>query len=150
MSMSTSIIYGSGFYLKVKNESMKKFILHHRESVEAIVKEGQMFEELMDTCMDTTLNIFDVFCEYENSISYEQGILGIIAEIMRKETNISFTYGMGDDEYGAILFPESMPWYYSEIEKKLTHDDLKKICDVYIKELENSFSFGDIRLEYYG
>ena len=63
---------------------------------------------------------------------------------MRKETGLNFDYVYSpeiDGEHQTILFHARNPWNYTDQEKELSEDSLRKIIDSYAVELRTEVQY---------
>lgn len=151
MSMQTDCIYGYGFEVYVSDEQLRDFILKHRFIIETLPR-GRELLNYTDENIDDKINPKEDFYDWQSINANDDGIYGVIADVMYKETGIRFEYRVAqdDDEEDAILLPERLPWDYNAAEKVLAPDVLKKILKSYIKELGGQLNTDYIRMEFFG
>ncbi len=131
---------GYGFKVYVSDESLRQFILKHKDTIAALGDNGK---ELVIYTINTPVDEFNPkedFFDWENEGTEDLGLYGVIADVMRRETGISFEYRSGSysddpDADDIIIFPETYPWKMSDTDKSLTEDALKDICKHYIEDL---------------
>lgn len=94
-------------------------------------------------------NIKEKFYDWTSINTPNQGLYGVIADVMSKETGIRWEYYVADeDSDDAIILPRCFPWLYNEAEKTMTEEKLKEICNKYIAELGGQLIPEYINLEY--
>lgn len=122
---------GYGFYLdNTPMYVIKKFIEAHKDVLSETV-----WKNYEDSISDMPEDF------RENQDGYP---CYAIAEIMRKETGLSFSYEYDteiDGEHQTLLFPIRSPWEYSDQEKELTKSGLIKLLDVYARELRTEVQY---------
>lgn len=133
---------GYGFYYRgVEKDKFITFLKAHKSSFCKTPKENDWFYgitndktiEDMEDIDNLLWNYFDDFC------GLGCGSLAAVANIMHRETGISFSAMQGNSNCGtkeAIMFSYSAPWNYNETEKNLTPTELNAICKKYLKELD--------------
>lgn len=157
MSMSTDIIYGFGFTCDLSDYKLINFLKNHKNTFCQTVHEVELFnktveaKEMTPAMLDCFLE--DLYRDYECNTNGISGRYVIISNIMSRETGIRFTYCPPDGECDtpeAICFCTGYPWFYNEIEKKLTSDKLEQIINNYMEELGIDDKPDYLQLEYYG
>ena len=150
MSMQTNCVYGYGFIVYASDEELRNFITKHEETVGKLELGREILSYLENSTPDS-FNPKEDFFDYQQLNSSSQGFYGIIADVMSKETGITFEYLAGqEDDDDAIAFCQTYPWNFNEKEKILTEDDLEKICKEYIADLGGQLKPDHIRMEYFG
>lgn len=149
MSMQNECIYGYGFWNETSREYLRKFILKHNDTVKLLVRGQEVLEYTMN-CNPKEFNPEKDFWNWINEATEDLGFGGLIADVMRKETGISFEYRRSPEEQGAIILAPQYPWQLSSAEKKLTKKDLDRIIGKYMEELGKLHKTEFIRIEYYG
>ena len=132
-----SIIYGYGFKVLCSDAVIVSFIKNHKDAFCKSEMEKEIYEELMEVT-DGNYELDAVFVDYDCDISGDTGVGAVIANIMQRETGISFEFRRSDDtnvENPTVFFVETMPWFMNETEKYLTKNDFSAIVDKYAKEL---------------
>ena len=153
MSMQTYIIYGYGFDVHVADKVLVDFI----KSRENIVRSLNRGPEILDWIAkkDKENGVYDAitedFFDYENEINGDEGLYGIISDIMAKETGIMFEYRRGSEyDDDMIAFPECYPWQLNDKERSLTQEEATEILSKYMKELQIAGEPNYVQVEYLG
>lgn len=157
MSMSTDIIYRFGFTCDLSDYKLINFLKNHKNTFCQTVHEVELFNKTVEA-KEMTPAMLDCFLEdlsrdYECNTNGISGKYATIANIMTRETGIRFDYCPPNGECDtpdAICFCTGYPWYYNEIEKKLTSYNLKQILKKYMEELGIDDEPDYLQLEYYG
>lgn len=153
MGMQTEVTYGAGYVFYASDEELKNFILNHKETIKTLT-EGDEILQYVENTPDDKFNIKEDFFSYENQLSSDEGIYGIVTDVIWEEKRIGLEYYRGSDmdtnEY--LIFPNQAPWHMSDAEKALkSPDDLKAIVQPYMDELNPDLVFNDaLRIEFYG
>ena len=155
MSMQTDCIYGYGFQVEVSDENLKDFIWNHKKTVETLNRGPEILGWIEERIVkgDPFDSMKEKFFDYESHYSNEEGLYGLIADVMSEESGIRFEYHRPQDEddiEDVILFPESYPWYLNEVEKQLTQESFDEIIKKYIDDLGGHMATDYLRLEYFG
>ena len=159
MSMQTDCIYGYGFKVCASDEQLKHFILAHKESLvplnseNGLENQGRELVEYCENTPDVKFNPKEDKFDYVSGMTGLSGVYGAIADVMMAETGIRFAYYADSEDINdgdAILFETAMPWQFNDKEISLTEEELEDICNRYIKELNPSLTFDQIRMEYFG
>lgn len=158
MSMQTSIVRGYGVdYSDLDNintEKVLNFIKNHNSNLyenmmEAVIGCNDNYTE--EDCVEWLMENMDreLIEEFEE---WEYVRCAIIADIMRRETDISFEFLVGNDPIAynqAILLPTLMPYQYSEKERVLTEEEMEEIFKKYFGELGIDVSPDIVDIFYY-
>ncbi len=154
MSMHTDCIYGYGFKVYVSDENLRDFIKKHESTIVSL-SQGRELVDWTNEHISTGKpldSLKEEFYDWDNLITGDSGLYGMIADVMTKETGIRFEFRnpQEDGEDDVILFPQTYPWYLNEQEKALTEETLDDIYAVYIGDLGGQLTTEYIRIEYYG
>ncbi len=152
MGVRNAIIYGYGFMDIFTTDEIANFIKNHKETFCKSAKEFELYDKVLKYTNAEELEDDFYMSGYECDNSSATGIRAAISNIMSRETGINFQYEEGGDGYSSpmIMLAECMPWYYNDIEKKLTEKSLRDICIKYAKELGADKSSVDYQeVEYY-
>ena len=150
MSMQTDCIYGYGFVIYASDEQLRQFILIHKDTISHIANGRELLNYVADH-QDDSFNPKEDFYDWENGITGDSGIYGMIADVMYEETGVCFEYHCGqENDDDAILLPQMYPWQMNKKEESLTEDSLREICKKYIADLGGQLTTDYIRMEYFG
>lgn len=152
MSMSSSFIYGFGFNCDCDEVKLIDFVKAHKHTFCKSEEESKLYEEMLQYT-EKQYDLEDFFERYPCDLNGVEGNGSVIANIMFRETGISFIYcGPCEDcdTYASVVYEVGYPWQLNETEKNLTEEKLAYICQQYMDELgiEDTPDFLD--LEYYG
>lgn len=154
MSMSSSFVYGYGFACDWDVKKFIEFVKAHRDTFRRSSEEAEMYDELIAFTGDENEDDLDgLFGDYEPDRCGWFGVGAVIANIMYRETNISFSFCIADGDCNtdaAIVFAKTYPWWYNETEKNLTERKLYEICLKYMDELGIKGAPEHLELEYWG
>lgn len=154
MSMSSSFVYGYGFACDFEVKKFIEFVKAHRDAFCRSPKEVEMYDELMAFTGDEDEEDLDeLFEDYEPDRHGGYGTGTVIANIMCRETYVTFAFHHSDDECdtdASIVFEQTYPWWYNETEKNLTERKLYEICLKYMDELGIKGAPEHLELEYWG
>jgi len=152
MSMKTNCIYGYGFKVYVSDENLRLFIEKHEETIRKIPEGTEILDWVQaHVGSGRPLDALkEKFFDYENEVTGDTGIYGLIADVMIKETGIDFEFRnpQDSDDDDVIIFPECYPWQLNETEKTLTQEKLDEILNTYIADLGGQLKAEYIRLEF--
>ena len=149
MGMNNDCLYGYGFSIYATDEELKNFILKHKETISHLT-DGSRLLAYVEECSDE-FNLKEDFYDYAPEHSSSEGIYGVIADVITRESGIQFEYHIAqEDQDDAILFPETYPWLLNEKEKSVTEKDLEEICYKYISDLGGELTPEYLRLEFWG
>lgn len=122
---------GYGFYLDdTPMYVIHKFIENHK---------GSMSKTVIQNYEESLKSVSDDHREDDNGYP-----CFAICAIMRKETGLHFDYVYSpeiDGEHQTILFHARNPWNYTDQEKELSEDSLRKIIDSYAVELRTEVQY---------
>lgn len=151
MSMQTDCIYGYGFKVYASDEDLRQFIIKHKDVI-PFLSRGRELLDYTENCRPDEFNPKEDFFDWENEATGDEGIYGLIADVMYKETGIVFEYRIAQDdgEDDVIILPQMYPWHMNETEKSLTQEKLEEILKKYIEDLGGQLVPEYIRLEYFG
>lgn len=152
MSMQSDCVYGMGFEVVLSDEQLRDFILKHKNTVESLER-GPQILDYINNADDKDWDILAEFENYTNLLNGTEGIYGIIADIIYKETQIPVEYYTGqEDDVDVIMYTARYPWQLSDAEKSLTADTIEGLFNKYIAEFNDpDITYDDdIRREYYG
>ena len=115
---------GFGFYLE--DAEVKDFIISHKDAFCKTIEEKELFEKIKAENSDPK----EILKNYQSEETYAEGFQSAVANIMRRETGIPFSY-WDDDSYEenrpCIMVPDD----YTEFGLK----ELKEGTEKYAKEL---------------
>lgn len=154
MSTQSYSVNGYGFYIDSSEESLRKFILNHKNTI--LLKCGEEAKEVLNFVSnpENEADIFEEFDSYNNEQNSEEGVYGIVADIMTNETGVRFSFinPMDRDcDNGCIMFEQFYPWYFNEYEKELTEGKLYQMMKKYAEEVGTSDTEPDtIQMEMFG
>ena len=159
MSCNTDIVYGYGFELgDLDKDLFAVFLKTHKNTLcedDFDKKYYDMFEKLSEMCYEME-DLEEIFEGFSCDTSEQNGIGAVISSIIYRETGIRFEYQPGQaecDGEASVLFSETYPWNFNEVERELTEDAMQEICKEYMTELGiscNENMPGFLRIEYYG
>lgn len=157
MGMMTEITYGYGIDLsmvEVDNYDFSEFLKLHLETLKKV--DNEIYEKVNPLLTADDYNVDEVAeavgC-YNGLYSSDGGNLAIVADIMAKETGISFGYFKGNEELNddeAIMLADTSVWNLNDVEKSLTKEKLDDILNKYADELGCSGEVCHCRVEYFG
>jgi len=154
MSTQSYSVNGYGFYIDSSEESLRKFILNHKNTI--LLKCGEEAKEVLNFVSnpENEADIFEEFDSYNNEQNSEEGVYGIVADIMTNETGVRFSFinPMDRDcDNGCIMFEQFYPWYFNEYEKELTEGKLYQMMKKYAEEVGTSDTEPDtLQMEMFG
>lgn len=147
-------INGYGFEVCASDESLRNFILNHGDIIKELVNGTAVLDYAKNNSNDT-FNPKEDFYDWENESTGDCGFYGIIADVMGRETGITFdfrtAYFVEDDceeKKDFIIFEAGYPWMLNDIEKTLTLDNLTEIFQKYIGELGGNLHVKFVELVY--
>lgn len=145
-------MYGYGFYIYASDDQIRRFIEKHRRTIyELLDAEGRSVIKYLDSHPGDLFNPKEDLYDYTAELSYDNGIYGLIADVMCVESGKSFWYAASEDEKkdDAVFFLLSN---HSEKEKKEIVEmyELEKICKEYIADLNDQLKTEYITAEYHG
>lgn len=159
MTCNTDVLYGYGFEIGILDKtSLIDFMKNHEDTFclsDLDKNYYEKFRELIQGDFEIT-DLERIFEGYACDASGLNGIGAVISNIMYRETGIRFEYQPGQaecDGEASVLFSETYPWNFNEVERELTEDAMKEICKEYMTELGiscNENMPGFLRIEYYG
>ena len=159
MSCSTDVVYGYGFELGTLDKDLfAAFFKNHQNTLrkeDYYKKYCDAFEKLSESDFEIA-DLEKVFGGFSCAASGSNGLGAVVSSVMYLETGIRFEYQPGQaecDGEASVLFTETYPWNLNEVERELTEDAIRDICEKYMTELgipcsENMPGF--LRIEYYG
>lgn len=120
----TSAMAGFGFELNEIPKQYKDFLKNHKETICTSLERIKIYEAVLEGKKEPE----EVFAEYKDEETWEEGFGAIVTRIMRKETDIPFEWVEGKDDYpSCVLLPRTSEDYRTR--------ELKKIVYPYAKEL---------------
>ena len=159
MSCSTDVVYGYGFELGTLDKDLfAAFFKNHQNTLrkeDYYKKYCDAFEKLSEDDFEME-DLEEVFEGFSCAASGSNGLGAVVSSVMYLETGIRFEYQPGQaecDGEASVLFTETYPWNLNEVERELTEDAIRDICEKYMTELgilsnENMPDF--LRVEYFG
>ena len=159
MSCSTDVVYGYGFELGTLDKDLfAAFFKNHQNTLrkeDYYKKYCDAFEKLSESDFEIA-DLEKVFGGFSCAASGSNGLGAVVSSVMYLETGIRFEYQPGQaecDGEASVLFTETYPWNLNEVERELTEDAIRDICEKYMTELgilsnENMPDF--LRVEYFG
>lgn len=139
MSCSTDVVYGYGFEVKnLDKDLFADFFKNHQNTLrkeDYYKKYCDAFEKLSESDFEMA-DLEKVFGSFACEPSGLNGLGAVVSSIMYLETDIRFEYQPGQaDEQPSVLFSETYPWNFNEVERELTEDAIREICKKYMTEL---------------
>ena len=140
MYSKTYIISGYGLNFEclnsISDEDMAKFIRKH-------INLHDYQTKLSDK------DLLEDFRFYEDCISSEEGLFGVISSAISRETGVRIEYHSYCGQE-AVFLCKCLPWMYNESESKLTPDGIEELFKPYLEELGiPDAELEDIEIEYY-
>lgn len=87
----------------------------------------------------------ELFTDFANDELAGNGIADIIAEAISEANGISIVSDTDENGNTFVLFCQAMPWEFSEKEKNLTYEQLKKLFEEFFsKFVDAPIEFGDV------
>lgn len=147
-------ICGYGFKVFASDESLRNFILNHENTVKEL-ENGIALLDYTKNNFSEAFNPKEDFYDWENESTGDCGFYGIIADVMGRETGITFDFRTAyivkdncETKEDVIIFESGYPWMLNEVEKTLTLEDLTEIIESYINELGGGLRVEFIELTY--
>ena len=147
MGMRTDCLYGMGIEIAATGKQMANFIKKHRDTISKLKRGKELLRFVDDGNIDILIDDWD---DYENLVGTDEGIYGVIVDVIFTETKIPVEYhhGQGDDK-DVIIYCAAFPWNFNEFEKTLKAEDIENAFNRYIPDIDENIKYDeDIMREY--
>ncbi len=153
MSMQEWTVNGYGFEVYASDEGLRNFIEKHRETVEKLDQGDEVLEWIDKHPVSSGKpmdSLKEEFYDYTPEDYGEEGLYGLIADVMKKETGLPFEYHHDCENVEAIILPQLYPWQMPDAARDLTKEKLDEIYEKYAADFGGKIEADYLTLEYFG